>query len=537
MKDSMGNKKQIRLPRRAGSNEPQLLRKGGRITIIGQNGSGKSRFMTEMMELCGSQAFQMSAIHALLPALEESTAVGSIDSLYRDAARSLPYMRADAVSQLDKLSYMLFADEFNSLLEYKQNRMKGNGGKTSTSPTRFDRLRKIWRKIFQDSDVGLINGRLTFTNRSGDSPVGVTSLSQGEKTTLYYVAASLYAPHNAAVFVDNPSLFIHPSILQSLWDAIEKMRPDCTFIYSAVEADFVASRSENVCLWVKRFYADKNEWDYDVVSSDNLSEQIFLELAGSRRPVLFTEGDTTHSIDKRLYSLVFPEYNIRPLGSCNKVIETTRSFNDLKYLHHLESMGIVDRDRRTDKEVEYLRQKNILVPDVAEVENIFLLEGVIKAVAVDRGLDHKKIIRKVKGYIIPLFREKINEQALQHVRHKMKRDVEVVIDSRFKCITALEAHINSLITRLNPRRHYNKLVSTFNSNAEAGNYRYILKVFNHKPMLGECQVAQLLGFSSRDEYIAGVIDILAGERPAAPDLLREIRACLGADHNPHSDKQ
>lgn len=525
----MSDKKYIHLPHRSGTDEPQLLPRGGRITIIGQNGSGKSRFMKEMIEMCGPQAFHMSALYAFLPSLEESTAEGSIDFRYREASRTLPYMRSDAVSQLDKLSYMLFADEFSSLLEYKQNLQSVNAEKKTFVPTRFDRLRKIWRRLFQGSDITLVNGRLNFTNRSGYTPVGVTSLSQGEKTTLYYVAASLYAPSGAAVFVDNPSLFIHPSILQPLWDSIERMRPDCTFIYSAVEPDFVASRSNNVCLWVKNFNADKKVWDYDMLNSENLSEQIFLELAGSRRPVLFTEGDATHSIDKRLYTLVFPEYNIRPLGSCNKVIETTRSFNDLKYLHHLESVGIVDRDRRTSKEVEYLRQKNILVPEVAEVENIFLLEGVIKAVAIDRGLDHKKIIRKVKNHIIPLFRQMIHQQALQHVRHKMKRNVEMVIDSRFNCITALEAHINSLITRLNPRKNYNNLVAQFQNIADNRNYPEILKVFNHKPMLGECQVAQMLGFNSRDEYIAGVIDILAKDRPAAPALLKAIRDCLRAD--------
>ena len=63
------------------------------------------------------------------------------------------------------------------------------------------------------------------------------------------------------------------------------------------------------------------------------------------------------------------------------MIESTRSFNDLKQMHHLDSHGIVDRDRRTDAEVGYLRRKNILVPEVAEVENIFLLEDVVKTMA------------------------------------------------------------------------------------------------------------------------------------------------------------
>lgn len=44
---------------------------------------------------------------------------GSIDALYRESVRQQPYMRTDAVSELDKLVYMIFADELESLLDMK----------------------------------------------------------------------------------------------------------------------------------------------------------------------------------------------------------------------------------------------------------------------------------------------------------------------------------------------------------------------------------------------------------------------------------
>ena len=117
-----------------------------------------------------------------------------------------------------------------------------------------------------------------------------------------------------------------------------------------------------------------------------MSEQLILDILGTRKPVLFVEGDDTHSIDFKLYSLIFPDYTVKAMGSCNKVIETVRSFNDMATFHHLDSWGIVDRDRRTPDEVKYLRNKKILVPNVAEIENIMLLEGVVRAVA----RQHKK---------------------------------------------------------------------------------------------------------------------------------------------------
>ena len=64
-------------------------------------------------------------------------------------------------------------------------------------------------------------------------------------------------------------------------------------------------------------------------------------------------------------------------------------------MHHLESRGVVDRDRRTDPEVDYLRRKSVMVPDVAEVENLFLLEGVIKAMAKRRRRNPDKVFSKL----------------------------------------------------------------------------------------------------------------------------------------------
>jgi len=104
-------------------------------------------------------------------------------------------------------------------------------------------------------------------------------------------------------------------------------------------------------------------WDYEFIrNDDSFPEGMYLDILGSRKPVLFIEGAATGSIDVKLYPYIFPEYTVKPLGGCNKVIEATRAFADLKEIHHLESRGIVDRDRRTEREVEYLRKCLCMCP-------------------------------------------------------------------------------------------------------------------------------------------------------------------------------
>lgn len=519
--------RRIELPSRIDASAPPALPPSRQITLIGANGSGKSMFMDCLMEQCGDKAYCVSALGADFPEKIVSERPGSVDMLYARAIATQPYLKDSAVSEIDKLAFLLFADELEYLLSVKSDRM--GGGAVELRPTRLDRLAQLWRRIFPGSRVVRRHGRLMFANESGGDLIPPSRLSQGEKAVLYYISAVLYAMPEAYIFVDSPSLFIHPAILNTVWDAIEQLRPDCTFVYDTVDVNFVSSRSENVCIWIRSFSAEQRAWDYDLLRPDNLSDDVFMELIGSRRPVLFIEGDATHSIDAKLYSLVFSEYSVRPLGSCDKVIEATRTFNDLRPMHRLESRGIVDRDRRTDTEIGYLLRKNIMVPAVAEVENIFLMETVVRTMARLRGRDPQRVFNRVKRSVMEQFAARCDAQALMHVRHRIKREVECKIDARFACITAMETHLRSLIHLLNPRQHYNRLRAEFDEMVRTDNYAAVLRVFNHKPALADCNVAGLLGFANKDAYIAGVLAALRTDSREARTLRQAVKHCLGAD--------
>ena len=518
----------IKLPPSLHKNQPAEISNMRQITIIGANGAGKSRFMDEMTELCGDRAYCLSVLSAFFPQREESTRKGSIDDMYRQAIRQQSFMRTDAVSEIDKLSYMLFADEMKELVLMKESAIK-QGGKVKLRPTKLDSLRRIWEKVFPGNKILGEGSQLIFSTKAGDDLVSAFRLSQGEKAVLYYAAAVLFAMPEAVIFIDSPSLFVHPSIIGSLWNAIEELRPDCTFVYNSVDEDFVSSRTRNACIWVKQYNGRQHVWDYQILGKTPMTEELMVELAGSRKPVLFIEGDARHSIDARLYSLVFRDRTVKPLGSCDKVIETTRSFNDLTQLHHLQSMGIVDRDRRTDKEVEYLRNKKILVPDVAEVENIFLMPEIVRTMARLRGRDPERVERRVEKEVMRIFRQHAEEQVLQHVSHKVKRDVECKVDARFNCITALETHLKQLWTQLQPRKHYNILRERFAAMIRDSDYRSVLRVFNHKPMLPDSGVHLMLGFHSKEDYISGVLDVLKSSRKESDTIRNAIKHCLHAD--------
>lgn len=60
------------------------------------------------------------------------------------------------------------------------------------------------------------------------------------------------------------------------------------------------------------------------------------------------------------------------MESCNAVIQAVKTYGQTGQLHYMKVKGIVDRDRRSDSEVEKLKSQNIFVPKVAEVESLFL---------------------------------------------------------------------------------------------------------------------------------------------------------------------
>ena len=253
---------------------------------------------------------------------------------------------------------------------------------------------------------------------------------------------------------------------------------------------------------------------------------MFFAIIGARKPVLFIEGDGIHSIDAKLYPLIFDDYNVKSLGGCDRVIESTRTFNSLRSFHNLNAFGIVDRDRRDEGEVAYLRKKQVFVPDVAEIENIFMLEPVIRTMARLNHRNPDEAFDKVKRAIIRLFETDLRQQALQHTRHRIKKGVEHRIDGRFANINQLQTHIANLANELKPLAMYEDLCRTFRRYVHDKDYASILRVYNRKTMLSESHVARHCGLrrDDKDTYINTIINILAHNRNGADEIRTAIRS-------------
>ena len=158
---------------------------------------------------------------------------------------------------------------------------------------------------------------------------------------------------------------------------------------------------------------------------------------------------------------------------------------------------------------------------------MFLLEEVITTMAKMNGADPARALQKVKHAVISLFKSELRQQALQHTRHYMKKMVERRVDGRFPDIDTLEQHVGGLLDELNPRGMYENLCREFHVFADSADYNGILKVYNQKSTLNNCNVAQLCGYTNKDRYINGVISLLSGNRPEAEHIRAALRKALG----------
>ena len=212
----------------------------------------------------------------------------------------------------------------------------------------------------------------------------MAQMSDGERAATMMAASVLVADPGTTIFIDEPERHLHRSIIEPFLSALFGRRQDCAFVISTHEialpianpmAQILMLRS---CEWQsKRPVA----WDAKILGlGEHLPEDIRRDILGSRPRILFVEG-TANSLDMPLYSTLFPELSVIPKGSCDDVVRAVKGLRSSYEHHHVEATGLIDRDDRTQNEVNELAQDNVFALDVYSVESLYYCSDAIRAVA------------------------------------------------------------------------------------------------------------------------------------------------------------
>ena len=253
----------------------------------------------------------------------------------------------------------------------------GPGG--GAEPTKFEKLSEIWDRLLPHRKLNISGDDITVRIPDSAAAYPASEMSDGERAIFYLVGQTLVAGEGSVLIIDEPELHLHPSIMTLLWDELGAARPDCAFVFITHSLEFAAARPG--AKYVAREYLPGPAWTIDPVPQDTgFSEEFTTLILGARRPVLFVEG-TASSLDRSIYDSCYPEHLILPLASCEAVIHAVASMRTNAALTRVTSHGIVDGDHRSADEIEYLRGRGVIVLPVAELENVFLLPEVSRAIA------------------------------------------------------------------------------------------------------------------------------------------------------------
>ncbi len=496
------------------------------LVVIGANGAGKSSFGRDLLERYAGQAKRISSIHALFISEDESK-LSTSNEFVRLQSMIKERLFMPRISEYEKLILQLQREEFEAAVNFKET-CKTNS-EIHPPITKIDIIQTIWEKMFPHNRLIRKSGFIELVSTGRDSNSYTAGrMSDSEKLVFYLIGAALCACPNALLVIEEPETLLHNSIKNQLWDEIEAIRPDCTFVYLTHDIDFATSRSDSKQIWIRSYDADHSLWDYELIeSNESFPEEVYMEILGSRKPILFIEGTDMNSIDSKLYPFIFPDYLVKPMGGCQKVIETTKAFSQLKDFHTLDGKGIVDRDRRTQGEIDYLREQHIYVPDVAEVENLLMIEDVIKTVAKRLMKDPDDVFKQVKENVVRLFQKELDSQVILHAKHQVRKKLETTVDRKITTVEQLTEHVESIRQNIHVEEIYKNIKEKFESYIETENYKSILRVYNQKGMLPQSRLCAICGISNKESYLNLILSILKENKEDAEAIRKAIKHSLG----------
>jgi ABC-type cobalamin/Fe3+-siderophores transport system ATPase subunit len=371
-------------------------RPGTVTVVIGANGSGKSALGHWLEQHAGAAPVARLIAHRrlwLTSAAPDLTAAGREqfshslrswnrhpDSRWFDHAES----QRPGAALFDLLAR---ENERNARLAELVHRgaSREEMGSVEASPLR--RINAILDRARIDAELRLTKRAALETRTAEDArPYPISRMSDGEKSALLLAAEVLMAPKNAVQIIDEPERHLHRSISAGLIDAVVAERPDCHFIVLTHDlelASLLASDAAHVivvsrCAWSESGIAEG--WELQRVETRSLPDPVRAAILGGRRRVMFVEGHS-ESLDSRLYTILLPAWDVHAVGGCEQVIRAAAGVDSTSELHWVEARGIVDRDSRDDDESSALAGRGVAVLSVHEIESIYVLPAVIRAVA------------------------------------------------------------------------------------------------------------------------------------------------------------
>ena len=468
------------------NNSLQLINKfktiSNNIVIVGRNGSGKSTLSREFKKIFSDGTTSLSAQRVLYCKNISAIPISGDELKILSNFQNMDKVSSDSgyinliTSDMEKLMTALIYEHSNVAVKYIDD-------PNNQSETLLMRVRDIWNSLISHRKLNIDKMPPYITYN--DIEYTFNELSDGEKAIFYFIGHILTAQENSYIIIDEPENHLHPAICNEIWDRLEEERRDCKFIYITHNLGFATGRNATI-LWNKKFVPPYN-WDVEIFSQNSIiPNQLFLEILGSRKTVCFCEGDYT-SLDYRLYSVLFPNFNIIPVNGHREVISYVDAINkigskDPLYGYLPKAIGIVDGDYYNSEQKKAWKKKQVFSLPINEVENI-LVDEVLLSSAVKMFAAKENALENYYNK----FWEKVSEEketlAINFVKEYLHCSLKESYLKEKSDINKLQDEYNALVSKCEILKLYDNKLNDIDNWVNSKDYKSAMKFFNLKKCL------------------------------------------------------
>lgn len=457
------------------------------FVIIGANGSGKSSFARNTKKVLGKNVAIIAAqkIFSLRKVTSVSLGQSSREQVWNYQSNDKLYKDTNFANNMENDLQRLFeslVEEQNACAnEYFEANKYGENLKRKS--TTLEHTIALWHEILLHRELKYDSGELKVSSQDINE-YGFMGLSDGEKAVFYYIAHVLLAKENSFIIIDEPENHLHLALVTKLWDRLEQERNDCHFIYLTHNLDFATSRINAEKLWMKDFVPPA-QWNIEPLpSDDSLPEVLYMELLGSRKPILFCEG-TKSSLDYKLYTRLFGDYTIIPVGGHLQVISYTRAFNNSAGIHGNKAVGVIDGDFHSEEQKQKWKSDGIFSIDVQEVENLLCDEDLLKACCSAFYANEDKLVQ-AKEQFFNKMKKTLDAQALEYATQAINERLKANLLDKPDNVEQLKSKMQELLE--SSISDIDSLVATrkteLQSILDTKDYAMGVKKYNYKGLIG-----------------------------------------------------
>lgn len=369
------------------------LELGQMLFVLGANGTGKSSLMHTFTRQNGdhtrkisahrqtwmdSDALDITPAHKLRVEDNIRAEDQSVASRYRD-----PH----AAQRASMIIYELI-DAENVRARTIAAAVDAGDMEQAAEAAKVEARISVINELLRQSNIPItINIRANervMASKDGGPEYSAVQLSDGERNALLIAGNVLTAPPGTLIVIDEPERHLHRSIIAPLLSQLFERRPDCGFVISTHDHDLPLEvpGSRTLLLRSCTFQGQNvQSWEADELPADSLiDDALKRDLLGGRRKILFVEG-TESSLDKPLYSLIFPMVSVIPKGSCRDVEHAVVGSRAVEGFHWLRAFGIADGDGYTSDQINAKLEKGVYALPFYSVEAIYFHPRIIEWIA------------------------------------------------------------------------------------------------------------------------------------------------------------